>query len=176
VLTITDPATDNPALEVDSYTVTWSVSGAVQDHYRVVVVDTVTSTTVNDTGSVAGSATSYEVTGMSTDVQYRVEVTATDSGVDTNTATRLLTPSYSDPGIPTIALTASDSGAYILVAVTNPTPSGQSPDALYNDILRRVSGSDDAYELVGTAPNNGTFADFTVASGTTYEYVARAQA
>jgi hypothetical protein len=176
VLTITDPETDNPALAVDHYAMSWAVSGATQDHYQVVVVNTVTSETVSDTGSVSGSDTSYTVTGMATDTQYRVEVTVSDTGVDTNTATRLLTPDYSNPPAPTIALTGSDAGAYILVSVTNPTPTGQNPDALYNDILRRESGSDDAYEVVGTAPNDGTFADYTAASGVTYEYIARAQA
>ena len=175
-LTITDPAADNPALNVASYTVVWTVAGATQDHYRVVVVDTTDSSTVNDTGWVAGSATSYEVTAMATDVQYRVEVTAQDSGVDTNTDTVLITPDYSDPPAPTITVTGSDAGAYILVAVTNPAPSGDAPEALYNDILRRTSGASDDYELVGTAGANATFADYTAASGVTYEYVARAQA
>lgn len=175
-LTITDPAADNPTLDVGEYTVAWTVGGATQDHYRVVLVNTVTSVTVNDTGWLAGSASSYEVVGMATDTQYRVEVTAQDTGVDTNTDTVLLTPNYSDPPQPTITLTESDAGAYILVSCTNPAPTGDAPEALYNDILRRESGTSTEYDIIGTAPANGVFLDYTAASGVEYEYIARAQA
>lgn len=176
IVNITDPATDNPPLTAGTYTVVWEVTGVVQDHYRVVVVDTVTGDTHSDTGVVAGTDTTYQVTGMSSDVQYRVEVTARASGVDTNTATAYLTPSYSSPEQPAITVTGYDEAAYVLVSVVNPTPEGDRPEAAYNEILRRVSGSEGAYTVVGTAQTNGTFRDYTVASGVTYEFVARAQA
>lgn len=174
IVNITDPATDNPELTSNSYTIQWSVSGVTQDHYRVVVVSTVTGGTLSDTGYLAGTDTSYEVTGMTSDVQYQVQVTAQASGVDTNTDTVLLTPDYSSPERPTFTLTAYDTEAYILVSIVNPTPEGDRPEAAYNDVLRRVDGSEGDYTVVGTAPTNGAFRDYTAASGVTYEYVARA--
>jgi hypothetical protein len=176
VVNITAPATDNPDLTAATYTVAWQVTGVTQDAYRVVVVDTTTSATLSDTGWVAGTDTTYQVTGMSSDVQYRVEVTAQAGGVDTNTDTAYLTPAYSSPETPSISVTEYDDAAYLLVAVVNPTPTGDRPEVAYNDILRRVSGSEGAYTVVGTAQTNATFRDYTAASGVTYEFVARAQA
>jgi hypothetical protein len=113
---------------------------------------------------------------MSSDVQYRIEVTARASGVATNTDTAYLTPDYSSPETPSISVTEYDDDAYVLISVVNPTPTGDRPEAAYNEILRRVSGSEGAYTVVGTAQTNGTLRDYTVASGVTYEFVARAQA
>lgn len=176
VVTITVPDADNPDLFSSYYTVEWEVSGATQDHYRVVVVNTVTSATLSDTGWLAGADTSHEVTGMASETQYRVEVTAQASSVDTNTDTVLLTPDYSNPETPSITATGQDADAYALLTVTNPTPTGSRPEAARNDILRRVSGSSGDYTIVATTQPNGTGRDYTAASGVAYEYVARAQA
>jgi hypothetical protein len=176
VVNITSPAVDNPTLTSGSYSVAWSVTGVTQDAYRVVVVDTTTGATLSDTGWLAGTDTTYQVTGMTSDVQYRIEVTARASGVATNTDTAYLTPSYASPETPEISVTEYDDDAYVLVSVVNPTPTGDRPEAAYNQILRRPEGSDGDYTVVGTAQTNGTFRDYTAGSGRSYEYLARSQA
>jgi hypothetical protein len=173
---ITVPSVDNPPLTSASFTVEWITTGVTQDAYRVVVVSTVDGSTLSDSGVVSGSATSYLVAGMVSDVQYQVQVTGRAAGIDTNTDTILLTPSYASPEAPSVTVTGFDDAGYILVSVSNPTPTGDRPDALYNDVLRRLSGSEGAYTVVGTAPANGTLRDYTAASGVLYEYVVRAQA
>lgn len=176
VVTIVDPASDNPDLYASNYVVEWEVSGITQDHYRVVVVNTVTSATLVDTGWVASAGTTYEVTGMASETQYQVQVTAQASSINTNTDTVLLTPDYSNPETPTITVNGYDASAYTLITTSNPTPTGSRPEADRNDILRRVSGSTGAYTIVATTQPSGTGRDYTAASGVTYEYVARAQA
>lgn len=48
------------------------------------------------------------------------------------------------------------------------------PAIAYNQILRRVAGVESAYLVLGQAEENGTFRDYTAASGVTYQYIARA--
>src|SRR3546814_14156620 len=61
--------------------------------------------------------------------------------------------------------------------LTNPDPVGDRPNPTTNEIHRRVfnaTNPDTPYQVVGNADPNGTFKDFTAASGVLYEYRARA--
>jgi hypothetical protein len=181
---ITTPAADNPdGLIVSSYAIAWTVTGAMQAAYRVRVTRLDTSGSVLDTGWVASASVAmYLVTGLPSDVVCRISVTARDSlAIETNTATRLLTASFSDPEAPTVTVSegvlASElDGPHLLVSVSNPSPTGEKPEAATNSIYRRVSGSGDAYAEVGAAIPDGTFEDHTAAGGVAYEYLATAQA
>lgn len=50
------------------------------------------------------------------------------------------------------------------------------PDVAENEILRRVSGSSGAWEVLGTTDPDDVFRDYTATAGVTYEYRARGQA
>lgn len=177
-VTITSPATDNPGGQItDDYTITWSVSGTTQAYYRVKVVKTSDSSTLSDTGFVASVATSAGISGLLSGSEYRVEVTVRNAGlVDSGTGTRLITPAYSNPDTPTVTLSTPDGGGYILVTVDNPVPTGDKPLPSTNQIRRRVYDSGDDYQVIGTCAADGTYRDYTAASGVTYEYVVRAVA
>lgn len=176
-VTITDPASDNPAgVITDDYDVDWSVSGTTQAAYRVKLIRTSSGATISDTGWVTSTDTHYTVTGMLTDVEYRVEVTVRNAGmVESGTGTRLITPDYGTPDEPVASLTVFEDAGYILVSVDNPTPTGDRPNVVVNHILRRIEGSDDEYVAIGTAEPDGTYRDYATASGVTYEYVVRGQ-
>lgn len=174
VLNITDPVVEAEP-NTAAYTVTWSVSGATQDYWRVVVTYG-GSLTLVDTGWTAGADTSYEVTGMSSDVSYTVSVTARETGISTNTDTATITPSYATPQTPTIEVTAYDDEGYVLVDVTNPAPEGDEPDVTVNTVLRRRDGSSGAWLTVGQAIPSGEYRDYTAGSGVAYDYKARAVA
>lgn len=121
-VTIVNPDGDNPDdVQTDSYQIDWSVSGTTQAEYRVVVVRTSDSSELVNTGWVASAATSYEITGMQTEVEYEVQLTVRDgSAVETNTATRLITPNYSNPPVPAVTVAAVNSGGYVDVMTENP--------------------------------------------------------
>lgn len=175
-VTITTPATDNPAGVITSnYNIVWSVSGTTQAAYRVVVIRSDTSATLVDTGFVTSTATTYNVTGMLTDVQYQISVTVRNASlVVSGAGTRLITPSYANPEKPTFSTSVMSD--HILITVNNPTPTGDKPEVTENQILRRVNGTSDAYSLVGTTTVDSEFKDYTAASSVTYQYIVRGAA
>lgn len=123
-VTIIDPATDNPPdINTDQYVVEWSVSGAVQDSYRVEVYRTDDETLVHGSGWVTSTSTTHLITDMVSDVEHRIEVTIRDTSlVESSTATRLITPSFVTPEKPSITLVAEPSNARIVLEVFNPEP------------------------------------------------------
>jgi hypothetical protein len=85
---------------------------------------------------------------------------------------RTFAVSYTPPATPTFTTTAQN--GYIAIAVTNPAPTGSEPTVVTNDLYRRISGAT-AWERIKTGiANNGTYSDYAVASGVTYEYKVRA--
>lgn len=175
-VTITDPASDNPAgVITNNYIIAWEVTGATQEDYRVVVRRTDTEALLVDTGWVTSVATTYEVTGMLTDIEYRVEVTVREAMVESNTAQRLITPSYGTPEIPVVTLNTFDNLGYVQVTVVNPTPQGDRPNPVRNDIYRRLTGTANPFILVGSTDPNSTFDDYEAASHASYDYFARAE-
>lgn len=175
-VTITSPASDNLAgLNTASVTVTWSVTGTTQVQRRIKVVAVATGATLSDTGFVASTSMTAVVSGLLTDVEYRIEVTVKNgSGVISSTGTRLVTPSYSAPVPPVVS--AADSGAgYILVTVTNPPPTGDEPEAAVNDIYRRETGTVEWTRIASIAPGR-SYQDYAAGSGVLYDYKATAVA
>ncbi|GAB3115725.1 hypothetical protein GCM10027160_23500 [Streptomyces calidiresistens] len=134
--TIVFPAADNPAgLATGDVVVQWTVSGATQDHYRVRAVRTADEVVHSDTGWVPGTATTYLVTGLASEVEYRLEVTARASGVPSSTGTRLVTPDYTSPMEPVVTAVAVPGEAHIRIEVANPTPGEivSGPDGTFED-------------------------------------------
>lgn len=56
------------------------------------------------------------------------------------------------------------------------TGASDRPEVTLNQILRRRADSGEDWEVVGTAPPDGTFLDFTASAGITWEYMVRGQA
>lgn len=121
-VTITDPATDDP-LDVitDDLPITWNVTGTVQAAYRVWLYRG--ATLVSDTNWIASTATTATVAGMLSDQEHEIRVRVRNAlNVETNTASRFLTPSYSTPEPPVLALQANPDDGYVLVTIENPSP------------------------------------------------------
>lgn len=176
-VTITDPATDNPAgVITDDYLVAWSVAGTVQASFRVWATRNDTGATVHDSFLAAGTQTTWLVAGMVSDVEHTIHVVVfNSSGVGTNTATRLITPSYGTPEVPLVTVTPSTEGGYVLVSVDNPPPQGDRPDVVRNRILQRLAGSTGAWEVLGECGPDGSFRDYTAPSRTPVEYLVRGE-
>lgn len=173
-VTITVPATDNLAGQItDDIQITWSVAGTTQASYRVWLYKTAGNVLVSDTGWLTSTAVTHLVTGMITDTEHRIEVQVRNGAlVSSGVGTRLVTPSYGAPEIPVITVSPQTDLGYTLVSVDNPTPQGDRPEVLENQILRRVSGDSD-WELIGTTVADGSFKDYTATSGVLYAYKAR---
>lgn len=174
-VTITDPSVDNdPDILTANYAIAWNVTGATQEEYRVVVVRSDTGAELVNTGWVTSTDTTYEITGMASDVEYEVQVTIRDTGVESNTATRLITPDYETPEQPVVTTSVHSTGGYILVSVENPMPQGDRPNPTANDVYRREADSGDDWVRLARIDPNSSHRDYTAASGVTYSYMARA--
>lgn len=176
-VTITDPATDNPAgIITDDYLIKWLVAGTVQASVRVRWVRVSDNAVIGDTGYVPSTATEYLVTDLASDVEYEVQVTVRNSlDVASGTGTRRLTPSYASPEVPILTVADHGGSGYVLLSVANPEPSGDRPDVTSNALFRRPAGTV-AWEPLGECEPNGQFRDYTASSGVPYEYMARAYA
>jgi hypothetical protein len=121
-VTITSPATDNPLNVItDDLPITWSVSGTTQAAYRVWLYRG--TTLVSDTNWIASTATTATVAGMLSDQAHEIRVQVRNgAAVVTNTAVRLLTPSYSTPEVPVLSVTPQAEDGYVLISIDNPTP------------------------------------------------------
>jgi hypothetical protein len=84
--------------------------------------------------------------------------------------------SFTTPAEPIVELFEWHEEGAIDVRINNPvTGAVGEPNVIYNDIYRRIYGTDDPYMRIATGvSNNGVFRDYTPASGVTYQYYVRA--
>ena len=175
-LTITDPASDDPAgIDEATVTITWSytqVDGYVQTQRRVRVLLDSDGSVLSDTTMQASTDTTYGAP-VPTDERVRIELSiVTDApGTPTITTTRYLTSSYSTPMQPSLVIEAGES--YLEVTVINPTPTGDKPEVDDNLIERRLAGTSDPFVGIAIVDRNGSYNDHAVRSATAYEYRAR---
>lgn len=175
-LTITSPSADNMSpMETDDYTVTWTYvqsGGATQAQRRVRVIRTSDSAVIKDTTMQANTTPSYYISGMESGKEYRVEVSLVNSAsISVPVVSRLITPNYSEPMTPQLDITIQDS--YVELTVTNPVPTGDRPEVIYNDIYKRRSttNAEDAdYQRVAIISNSATYRDYNIKSGAQYDY------
>lgn len=176
-VTVTSPATDFELLNRSSLVVSWDYQNTnpavVQTGYRVRVFNAETGAAVADSNLVSSTDTTYTITGLASDVDFRIEVQVRDSNSQLSGAgIRMIRPDFNNPSLPEI-VTVSLPGR-IEIRVTNPPPDGDNPVTVKNQIARKVSGEpDDSYLAIGECPPNGVYQDWTVASGVQYTYKAR---
>ncbi|OLT26545.1 hypothetical protein BJF83_20895 [Nocardiopsis sp. CNR-923] len=152
-VSVTWPPVDNTPTPTADLQVQWAITGAVQDHYRVRVVRTTTGTVHSDTGWIESTATGHLVQGLTSEVEHRIEVTARSNGIESSTGSRLVTPDYSRPIEPVVAVVPVDDAAHIRVEVDHPPPGMDlgGPDGNFE--AGSIAGwvTDPAVEVVGTS-------------------------
>lgn len=174
---ITEPATDNAPLNRATLTVRWTYTNTtpsvLQTGYRVRAFNNATGSSVYDSTMLTSTATTHVVTGLTSDIEYRIEVTIRDSNSQTSGAgMRLVTPDFNNPSLPTIVPLSLP--GHIEIRVTNPPPTGDNPVTVKNQIARKeATEPEEAYVVIGECPTNGVYQDWTVASGVEYTYKAR---
>jgi len=67
-------------------------------------------------------------------------------------------------------------GTYVILDEVTLGNASDRPETAENQILRRIAGTDDAFEILGTADPDGSFRDYTATAGITYEYRVRGNA
>lgn len=175
-LTITDPAVDDQnTVNTAAYTVLWNYTqsgGATQAKRQVKVTRTSDSVVISDTTMQVNTTPSYTIGSLESGKEYRIDVSLINSAsITVPTVSRLITPNYSTPMTPTFVVNPNDS--YLEIVVTNPTPLGDRPEVLYNDIYKRKTSAtsvDTDFVRIATVNNSATYHDYAVKSGATYDY------
>ena len=176
--TITYPATNGATHTTASLTAQWSYSDPgsnTQSYYQLVLKNDL-SEILEDSGKTAGSGTSYTFEyALEDDCSYSIELTVWNSkGIASSTATRTFIVDYPVPATPTFTVSSNKTRGSITLSITNPEPSGYQPDISYNSVYRKKS-TESAYIRIATViAENGTYTDYTPASGLTYDYKVRA--
>lgn len=172
VTAISAPAADGATVVTNHLTVTWTYTddgGLAQSAYRVKIY-TAADALLWDSGKLFGDdvslVTPYTLLNAT---NYRVKVTTWNSyDIPSAEVTRTFKTSFTAPATP--ALTLTTPGAYINIAINNPTPQGTQPAVYNNDLYRRVKGIAAWKRIAAAIAVNGSYADYTAASGVTYEY------
>lgn len=174
---ITSPATDGEIVTSSDVTVTWVYSdpeGAAQYGYRIVLTDNA-DVGLWDSGTVLNASLRQRTIPitLANNTTYKIKMTVWDAQVIASAvAVRTFKASFTPPATPTIALTANV--GYIGVQVTNPVPSGTQPTVSYNAVYRREAGEVLWTRIATGVVSGGSYKDYHVASGITYEYMVRA--
>ena len=163
-------------VETRAITAEWSYSHPASDpqtEYRVRILNVLDGESETySSGWVSSAATSYTTENILVDSVYRVEVQVKTSGVESNVDSVIINRVAYIPNQPSV--TATGYSNYILVELTNATPTGDRPAAQLNVIYRR-STPQEGWLIVGRTGNDGSFKDYAVSSGTPYSYYAEAQ-
>jgi hypothetical protein len=109
---------------------------------------------------------------MESGKEYRVEISLVNSAsIAVPVVSRLITPFYSEPMTPSAVISQRDS--YIEIVTVNPTPTGDRPEVLFNDIYKRRTKAGSVatdFKRIATVTNSATYKDYAVKSGASYDY------
>ncbi|MED4586677.1 hypothetical protein P9578_28380 [Brevibacillus choshinensis] len=148
--------------------VSWS--SADQTAYQVHVVDGVT--TVWDTGEVISGNKMVTVgVDLSNNKTYTFKVRIKNAdGIWSNWTQSSQSVSFTPPATPVI--TTSVQAEMVAIQITNPAPTGTQPNAAFNDLYRKESTETVWTRIASDVPVNGSYVDYTPASGVSYDYKA----
>jgi hypothetical protein len=106
---------------------------------------------------------------------YGVRVTVWDAkDVPSAAVTRTFVVSFTAPTKPSVVATTDGIRGSITLTVTNPLPDASKAVLHYNDVYRKKASESTCEQIATGIDNNGTFTDYTPASGQQYDYVIRA--
>ncbi len=173
VASFTDPV-DGGTYPRGILTVAWSYTDAETDpqaSFRVVLKDQA-GKVLEDSGQVAGDATSYRFnTILSNNTPYRLELTVWDATGQSSMAVSNFTTSFVPPVAPVLSVVPDSAGGKIIVIIGNPDNDPSKPATSYNDLYRRENEGE-WIRIVAGMPLNSGYDDYAVSSNTTVEYKA----
>lgn len=173
--TITTPTADGATIASSGLIVTWSFSDPEsegQSAYQLKLTDNA-DVLLWDSGQIMDNvATSRALSyTLLNNASYKVKLTVWDAkGVAGNEVVRTFVTSFTPPAVPTLTHVDDNTRGSITINITNPAPSGNQPSINYNDVYRRKQSETSFIRIATNIPNNGSFIDYTPASGQVYEY------
>lgn len=177
--TITVPATDGATVTGSSLTAQWTYSdpeSEAQFAYQVRLTDN-SDVEQWSSGKKTGANLSLTIGyTLVNSTNYKVKLTVWDAkDVASTEVVRTFVTSFTAPATPTIAVVplGDQFPPRVDVKVTNPAPGGGQP-SVTNNTIQRSSDGGSTWTTLGTCDENGTLADYTAASGTSYIYRATA--
>jgi hypothetical protein len=181
-VTITVPATDGTTVTGPTLVAEWSFSDPESEGQSAYQVRLTTDADVelwDSTKTASVSARSKTVSYTLADLtDYKVKVTVWDAkDVASTEVVRTFTVAFTAPATPSIVVTpnADQFPPHLEVTVTNPTPTGSQP-AVASNTIQRSADDGSTWTDLGTCAENGSYLDYTPASGTAYLYRAVAVA
>jgi hypothetical protein len=162
-------------IDKSRYTVLWDpadLPGVVdaQTRYRVRWTD-LDGVAKGDSGEVVSTAQQHVIDLQTSDVHRRVEVQAFFDGLWSPWASHQVYVFFVGPPFPLVVLVPDDATGSIRVEITNPPPGAEQPDAVSNDVRRRLATEvGDGIRLAAALGVDVVFTDWTPASGQPYAY------
>lgn len=170
-VSIADPS-DGGTYSSGTLIVTWSYSDPdsnPQSKYRAKLWSSGKTILLEDGGEVVGTDTEHTFAyAMADGTGYVVEVQVWDDTDQSDTDEHDFTADFAPAPTPTIAL--SEQSGFIRVTITNPAPGAGEEATDHNDVYRRIQGASSWTRIATSVAANGTYDDYAVASGVTYEY------
>lgn len=179
-LTITDPATDNPANQiVANYLVKWTYTNsgsATQTKYQIKMIRLSDGVQLYDSGLVSSTTAQATVPNIPSATPVRFDLVITNSlSQTTATSSRLFTTNWGAPDQITI-LNANSGKTSVVLTWTIPTPTGSRPAASTYDVFRSVDGGITWTQIINLPTGTNGYTDNVVPSGVTPMYVIRSNA
>lgn len=170
--TITRPLNED-TVATSKVIVSWSTLN--QDNYEMQLVkDEQVIWSENVRSTIRTRQIPFELENNTTyTINLRVD---TDEELPSEWATVNFVTSFTTPSTPIVEPNGLDDTASIVLEITNPIAGTEGePTVLRNEVFRRKSGSgNDFIRIADNVEKNGTFIDYTPASGVQYEYLVRA--
>ena len=169
------PTTLNPVDEsivsVSNPTVEWSSVGQVG--YNLKVLDATETSVLWETNQTSNNKAHTVGYSLENETEYVIQLSIKNvDGINSNVEESHIHVSYTPPAIPIV--TSSKEESALVIEITNPMASGTEPNVSYNSVFRREKGDLKFIRIATNLPDDGTFIDYTVASGHDYEYQVRA--
>lgn len=166
----------NEIITNTQYMVTWTPSSGGQQSYRVIVygddgtgAEDLTNV-IYDSGLIggdSGGASNQLITLPTGDRALHFAVSVSVGGLAGPSSNVYATTSIEPPQSPVVVATPGT--GVITLSITNPTTDKSLPPAAYNDIYRSSPGKAEIRVATGVTLN-GTWTDYTPASGILYTY------
>lgn len=174
--TITSPSS-GATISSSTSSIVWSTPN--QTSYQVrKVADSAgspdTATVYYDSGEVVDSAARTASLTFPTNSRFEhLQVRVKYSGLWSSWASVRVQVSYTAPATPTAVVTSNSPTGAVTIAATHPTPTGSQPTVTGFDLYRRTVGdTSTGIRVAANVAPTSSFVDWSVASGTAYEYRA----
>jgi hypothetical protein len=166
--------TEAQTIIASNITAEWNFSdpqSLLQSKYQIKITDT-SDVVLYDSGIANGNINALSISyNLSNSTSYKVKITTWNSmDIMSTEVVKTFSVSFTPPQIPILSTLVNNTRGIISLSITNPTPTETQPTVSYNDIYRMASNETTWIRIATQVENNGSFPDYTPASGMVYQY------